>query len=187
MINLHTLCISETWYKPDLTDNMVGLDGYTIERLDRSSQGHSRQGGGICIYVHNSINHQPHTSSWVTNTDIEVIYITLLPSHGRRIFLLNAYRPPNGNLDRAIEIVKQILLALNDRHCNDIVLTGDFNVDMLRPSPNQRLMKEFSDELGLQQIIDNATRCGPNRDTLLDHIYIKMDYISKCGTMRRWS
>lgn len=181
--NLHALCISETWYKTELTDNMIGLDGYTVERLDRSSQGHSRHGGGICIYVHNSINHQPHTSNWVSDSDIEVMYITLLPSNGRRIFLLNIYRPPNGNLERALEQIKRIFDILDDSHRNDIVLTGDFNVDLLRSTPNQRLMKEFSHDLGLEQIIDNATRCGPNRDTLLDHFYIKMDYISKCGTI----
>lgn len=41
------LCINESWLKPELSDGLICIDGYTLVRNDRIQ----RRGGGSCIYV----------------------------------------------------------------------------------------------------------------------------------------
>ena len=40
------IAFNETRFDPNITDNIVSLDGYDVIRKDRS-----RNGGGVCIYV----------------------------------------------------------------------------------------------------------------------------------------
>ena len=54
----------------------------------------------------------------------------------------------------------------------DIVVAGDFNVDMLKDSPQARLAKTFTNNVMLSQLIKTATRSTNSGQTLIDHIYV---------------
>ncbi len=45
------ICIVETWLSEDVTDNELLLPDYQVYRLD-----HNRHGGGIVLYVHDSLS-----------------------------------------------------------------------------------------------------------------------------------
>ena len=45
----HAICMSETWLRSDMTDELVKLPGYTLFRCDREG----RSGGGVAFYLSN--------------------------------------------------------------------------------------------------------------------------------------
>ena len=47
----HVVCVVETWLSGDISDHELSLFDYQLQRLDRN-----RHGGGILIYVHNSLS-----------------------------------------------------------------------------------------------------------------------------------
>jgi hypothetical protein len=55
---------------------MIHIDGYDIIRKDRS-----RNGGGVCIYLHNSINYQ--IRQYLIPADLEAICIEITKPHSR--------------------------------------------------------------------------------------------------------
>ena len=70
-----------------------------------------------------------------------------------------------------------------------IVVLGDFNIDIL-PSSNHPLEKSWSDiahNYELSQIITKPTRVTSTTKTLLDHIYINTNIITKYSDVLKWS
>ena len=51
-INLDILCLTETWLHDMIDDSVVKNDGYHLIRRDRN---YNTRGGGVCIYVRNTI------------------------------------------------------------------------------------------------------------------------------------
>ena len=50
------ICITETWYQGDIeTNSKFSIPGYKIIHQPRANSSHS-QGGGVCIFVHDSLN-----------------------------------------------------------------------------------------------------------------------------------
>lgn len=47
----HVICMSETWLRPEISDAIVRLPGYSLIRNDKID----RIGGGVGIYVHSSL------------------------------------------------------------------------------------------------------------------------------------
>lgn len=77
------LCISESWLRPAVLDTMVSIPGYVMERSDRVSneEGVKRTGGGLIIYIKESINYVIQQSLWVVTPDVEAMVITIIPNH----------------------------------------------------------------------------------------------------------
>ena len=53
--NIDILAIDETKLDTTILNNEIHLSGYEIIRKDRYVNG--RNGGGVCIYIHNSLNY----------------------------------------------------------------------------------------------------------------------------------
>ena len=56
--NIDILCISETWLLPHIPDNYIHIPGYKVYRCDKS------YGGGVCVYVKDSL-----TTKMITSND----------------------------------------------------------------------------------------------------------------------
>ena len=56
---LDILALNETRLDSSITDGMIDIDGYDIVRKDRT-----RNGGGVCIYICQTINYQRYHSGW---------------------------------------------------------------------------------------------------------------------------
>lgn len=54
--SLHVLAITESWLTQDVSESEIYIDGYTVVRKDRVST-RKLQGGGIILYIKNSINY----------------------------------------------------------------------------------------------------------------------------------
>lgn len=49
--NVDVVCVTETWFKTDVADEVYALKGYRLLRGDRPN----RIGGGVAIYIRNTI------------------------------------------------------------------------------------------------------------------------------------
>lgn len=50
--NLDCICITESWLRSSIHDNVVTLEGFNIIRRDRVESEH----GGVCMYIKDTIN-----------------------------------------------------------------------------------------------------------------------------------
>ncbi len=64
----------------------------------------------------------------------------------------------------------------------DIILMGDFNIDLLRDDEVAITWKDFIDGFSLKQVIEEPTRVTTQRQSLLDHMYV-----TQPNNIRQWS
>ena len=187
------LCLSETWLKQEIPSTLIHLDDYILIREDRKTindEGYIKRGGGLCTYVKSSIKvEQLHLDPGIpANGDIEVIVHRILLPHTSPIFLLNIYRPPQGNIDNFIDKLQTIVNTLPRRRNDitdekEIIIGGDININIAHP--NHVATKKFKTFMRLntmKQFINQPTRPVTN-DAILDLIVSNSQHIVRAGTM----
>ena len=102
-----------------------------------------------------------------TNYEINTVKITLEKSD---IFIIGIYHPPNKNSQKFIESLDEILNKLKDK---SIILSGDFNIDLLRihSNNNANLLLNSLISYALYPTITRATRINKKQvknSSLLD-------------------
>lgn len=159
------ISINETWLNSTIDDCEVNIDGYEILRKDRND----RRGGGVAIYVRNSINYKLRSDLMVDNLEMLVIEISKPKS---KSFLINTwYRPPDTPLGVLEDFEK--CLQIMDLENLEIISTGDFNCDWLCKHENiqTRKLSEITETLQFEQIIKESTRITENSSTLIDLLF----------------
>lgn len=153
------LTITESHLTNDLhNDNEISIEGYSFLRNDRS--GKKNHWGGVIVYYRNSLElHQINVE-----TEVESIWLELMIK-SQKLLVGNIYRPPNDK-----NFLQQINLILNKiSHRNNILLIGDFNIDMF--DNNKALTKDFKQTLdrhNLVNVIRTHTRITESSKTLID-------------------
>ncbi len=61
----------------------------------------------------------------------------------------------------------------------EMVVMGDFNVDLLRPHDIPQNWLDIMEGFSLTQLISELTRITETRESLLDHIYVTSQTMSK--------
>ena len=125
------LSFTESWLTPRVSDTDMIIPGYKPPfRRDRVE----RMGGGVLVYVRNNINCHLRPDLHVSN--VECIWLELRFKTKKYLYG-TFYIPPNSNAQVCEDIEQSIDLALT---CNiDIIVTGDFNVNMLRNTSNDKI------------------------------------------------
>ena len=124
------LCFCETFLHDGISDSEIQIPEFSITRCDRLS----RVGGGVCIYLRNSVNFI--TCVNYSNSVCELLIIKI--NHPSLIVIL-MYRPPSCTTNEFNDIiakVNQFIFSLSSPIPNIIIL-GDFNlpgVDWLSPN-----------------------------------------------------
>ena len=116
------VALTETWLDQTIQCFEVCLPNYRLLRRDRS-----RHGGGVAIYLHDSIA----VTTTFTHPSVELLSAVISTEAGS-LLLGVMYRPPGVDADLS-ELVAA-LHALNLRSVTDAVIVGDFNVDLTEPS-----------------------------------------------------
>ena len=106
---------------------MIHIDGYDIVRKDRS-----RNGGGVCIYLRNSINYQIRQD--LIPADLEAICIEITKPHSRPFVVVTVYRPPDASSNSFIQL--ENLLKKIDNENKEIYILGDLNCDLFKSIPD---------------------------------------------------
>ena len=168
-MNFDILCINETRLDKTIKNSEIGLQGYDLTRRDRN-----RNGGGVAIYVRNNISYMERSA--LVPENVEALCIEVRKPNAKPILISTWYRPPNSNSE--ILDFFEIFLQSIDKENKEIIITGDFNIDLM-PSDiensNIKRLKEMLNTYQMSQLINKPTRTTELTKTLLDLIICKTD------------
>ncbi len=159
------MAITETWLNNNISNNMVKIPGYKMYRRDRTL----KTGGGICIYVKEYLSSKLINVVYDNNL-IELMFVEVILKHCK-IAVGVLYRPPNVSYT----MYSKLLPLINGIMHNfaNIILTGDFNVNMLVDGcDNKYLTENLLNPCSLYQVINQPTRITQTSTALLDLILV---------------
>jgi hypothetical protein len=126
------MCITETWFTPEIDNELLQISGYQLFRNDRRENiSDNRRGGGTIIYA--SLNFSPFCVSLplCIEKPFGMEYSLIGYTEPDLCFLLCVYIPPNLNVD-AFSLMKDHIVDVFDYLLNrypnsNVYLCGDFN------------------------------------------------------------
>lgn len=102
----------------------------------------------------------------------------------RNIIVINLYRPPFGNIANAISNLDETLKNYVDSYNKlDVLLVGDFNVNILEDSLGKLLLLDLCYEHNFISNIDTPTRLTATTATCLDIIISSVNHSHLSGTV----
>ena len=158
------MAINETKINHKIDDRLISLEGFSLCRYDRS-----RQGGGVALYVRNTVRFKPRED--LPNKSLELICIEVEPPNSNPFIVIAWYRPPiepNSCFDSLHEN-----LSFLDGEGKEIIILGDTNCDFCHrdTTPSHIVqLRELYDLFDMKQIIKEPTRVTLDSSTLIDHI-----------------
>ena len=135
---LRTLCltkaydiivITETWLSSSITDSEISIPGYSTVRQDRN-----RHGGGVAVYLGSRI---PYRQLYHPHKDLELIMLEC-PFDSQTFTVCDFYCPPNAPA-ACLDLLYDALSSLGNRKFSNVLVCGDFNIDVSKPNYNQAL------------------------------------------------
>ena len=152
---------SESWLKPDITDDEVLLDHFLPPfRSDRTD----RPGGEVVIYVRDSI-------SCKRRSDLEILGLAAVwvevKVKSKNILIRGFYRPPNCNAEYLNLISESVDRAIST-NINDVIITGDFNYNILSNESNK--INDLLQLYNLKRLINEETHFTEHSASLIDLI-----------------
>ena len=85
------------------------------------------------------------------------------------ILLGTVYRPPNSKADYLDNLDK--IFQNSTSHFDDVVVVGDFNVDISKRG-NAKKIKTISSHCNMQQLINDYTRITDKTKTIIDFVFV---------------
>ncbi len=168
-LNAHCVdvaCITETWLKSSVPDTAICINGFTVLRRDRTD---SLLGGGVCIYIKQSLQYKIWTNMY--DEDVESLWITIRPRRlPREVPILTLgvlYMPPGctARPRKDSQYVSHILHSLDSiSHSHPdcgIMVVGDFN------HMKDKHIKNFP----LRQIVKSPTHLNSTIDCVYTNLY----------------
>ena len=154
------IAISETWLNSTVADLEVDINGYKIERLDRTSRG-----GGVAIYFRDGCKFKRRAD--LEDPNIEAICVEL--KIGKVCYILACvYRAPNSDYTNLLEYLDDLVRIATAKGF-EIILIGDLNCDVSNPVlPQTIALEEFIISNQLKQLITEPTRQTISSKTLID-------------------
>lgn len=155
------IAITESWLDPCITLNEVAISNYKLFRRDRN-----RHGGGVCLYIHESLRVTKHAC----HNSQEFVYTVI--NHLNLLILIGVYYRPPGK-DSDLCDLDTTLGSLDLVQFSKVLITGDFNIDL-----NQMHSTQTHELLGLinsfglhQLVINSLTRVTKSCSSTIDHLY----------------
>ena len=163
--NIDLIAFNETRLDLGIPDGLIQLDGYGVIRKDRS-----RNGGGVCIYLRNSINYEIRSD--LIPPKLEAVCLEIMKPHSKPFVVTTICRPPNAPaefFDHFEKLIKQIddenkeIYILRDLNCNLLEEKALFN------APTNKLNSLY-ELYQLSQLIKEPTRITTRSSSLIDHV-----------------
>ncbi|KAI8490529.1 hypothetical protein Bbelb_317970, partial [Branchiostoma belcheri] len=151
----------------NIPSSLLEVSGYTLYRRDRD-----RHGGGTGVYVKRTIpsEHRPD----LEHTDLEVCCVEVKPEKARKTLLACIYRPPNSGCAwrNAAESFVHDLSATAEKENTDVMIMGDFNVDLSKSTPVTTPLEFLMSLYQLVPLITQPTRITEASATCIDNIFV---------------
>ena len=183
-IHFSVICPQETWLDENLDTCLLELDDYTLISQSKSCSAH----GGLLIYIKTSYKHT--TLSFHKPSNIwegQFIEIVINEVTDKKLILGNIYRPPkdlNQNYHTFINEFRETLDYLHNQK-SEIIIAGDYNIDLLRLKEKPMFSEYFDSVLGFGFFpkITLPTRLSKQSGTLIDNFLCKLSpYYSNAKT-----
>ena len=130
------ICLTETWCLDDpRNESLFKLNNYTSIHQARKGE---RNGGGTCIFIHNSLCFNERVDLCVNNNDMESLSVEIINKGTKNIIVNVTYRQPAGDMEVFEKSFKNIL-SLNNHNNKSIYLTGDFNLNLIDYKSNAKV------------------------------------------------
>lgn len=162
--NLDLLSINETRLDGTVPNESIYIPNYEIIRNDRN-----RNGGGVCIYVRDSVNYVD--KSEIIPSEIEAACIEIYKPQSKSFVIISCYRPPNADAKNFFENLQSIVTTLDSKN-KEVYILGDLNCNMLSPNDNspKSELNSLCELYQFQQLITDPTRITMDSRTLIDII-----------------
>ena len=117
--NVKIICVTETMFDSDIERAEIDIPNFTPFRKDRQT---GKEGGGSCIYVHDSI-HVTELKSFSCSDSVAVFVET----DPYPFVLVCVYRSQSLSSEKNFEIIEEIN-KINVKEGHELVVLGDFNL-----------------------------------------------------------
>ncbi|XP_065664776.1 uncharacterized protein LOC136086406 [Hydra vulgaris] len=164
------ICLTETWCSDESCriNSSLEIPNYKLLSSERKT---NKRGGGIITYIRNDQVTKIRDDLSISDADSEVFTIEITSNKSKNILVSTCYRPPEGDLFKFSNHLKQIFIKNNNEQ-KKIFCIGDINIDCLQYDKHANT-KLFFDEM-LQHyifpIINKPTRVTPTSITAIDNI-----------------
>ena len=169
------ICFSETWSNDENLDknSLFQLEGYSLLHENRKY----RRGGGVAIFVHESLCYTKRNDLCINCEAIESLSIEIRNNDGKNIIFNIVYRPPDGDLE-VCENYFQSILSHNSIRNKNVILAGDFNINVLDFEQNKKVQNfvNLMFQFGLVPTINKPTRVTNKTISAIDHIVTNSIY-----------
>ena len=155
------LAINETRLDSSIQNGEVSIPGYTLERKDRN-----RNGGGVALYIRDSINYKRLID--LPDDNMELISIQVSKPKAKPFIVCTWYRPP-GSTTELMNRFEDVLQKLDSYHM-EVDIIGDLNCNVGATSPDcstQKLL-DICDSYQYRQLIDQPTRITQLTSSIID-------------------
>jgi hypothetical protein len=169
-IDFSIIGLTETWLN-QFNFSLYGIDGYFSEHNFRQN----RRGGGVALYIKNTIKYKCRTDLDILNDFIESKFIeiqTETTGIEKPIIVGVIYRPPNTDIEDFNEWMNNTMTKINNENKN-IYLLGDFNINIMHYDTHTSTA-EFLDLMytsSMLPLITKPTRITNNTYSLIDNIF----------------
>ena len=161
------ICVTEIWCSSENNNSdLYKLINYSSIQQTRSS---GKTGGGLAIFVHNSLTYGVRKDLSTNNEDIESLCIEIINTKSKHILVNTSYRQPAGRYNEFEIYLKQFLYKSKNKKS---YLVGDLNINLLDHSTNTKV-KDYLNltfQNFLIPLINKPTRITKANATLIDHI-----------------
>ena len=122
----------------------------------------------------------------ISNENIEAQWLYLHKEKCKDVVVCNAYRPPGGDLKKAVGYLEDSLKIFNLGKV-DFFLLGDLNINYInKKSPDYKRLNFFVKSNGFTQHINSTTRNTDKTKSLLDLAITNSKFISHAGTLEHF-
>lgn len=170
------MALQETWLSNNHDVSLFQLDGYNLLYRPCSSSTH----GGVAIYLRGNIEYKVLSIS--SNSNIwDGLFVEIIINNenvNRKVIIANIYRPPRETIENYETFVNEIenIISINLNSYKEIVITGDFNIDLLKVGNSTSVNNFFETMIscGFIPKIVLPTRITENSATLIDNCFVKL-------------
>lgn len=160
------IAITETWFNIEKGIHF-DLNGYELRYMNRQN----KVGGGVAIYIHNSIKYNVVTDLTLAIDGIfECLTIEIVNEKKKNVIISCIYRTPSSSIETFNAWMDKLFSSMNQKV---LFICGDFNIDLLNPT-KLKAIDDFTDtmySLSLYPTITKPSRITSYSATIIDNIF----------------
>lgn len=133
--------------------------------------------GGAAVILRDNIKFSrvPFVREMSVENHIEMAAVRI---PNEKLVLFSVYRPPAGNVQIFLTALDEVLDRLNSNKLYEIIITGDFNVDFIKPSSDKDSLVDLLESYGLNPVFSEPSRVTRRSQTCIDNIFLNTESFS---------